>query len=144
MNFNTSKVQGFPVIMATYASANTDHSYEYFYDLFADDGESWLKYLLWTALPSEYTFDGVKEVCLREESENHIGLVATFWFLTEGGSCLVSAFQFAAECLDDNIEFEYSILPHDRFEWLVDSGKPICKGLAECVWPISERGSLNG
>jgi hypothetical protein len=144
MNFSSSKLNDFAVVMATYASANTDYSYDYFYDLFVKDGDNWLNYLLRCVLPSEYTFDGIKEVCLRDESENHIDLVAIFWFLTERGNCLVSAFQFSAECLDDNIEFEYSILSHERFDWLIDTGNPICKTLAECIWPSREKGRLNG
>jgi hypothetical protein len=144
MNFSSSKVNDFAVVMASYASANTDYSYDYFYDLFVKDDDSWLNYLLRCILPSEYTFDGIKEVCLRDESENHIELVAIYWFLTDGGRCLTTAFQFSANCVDDNIEFEYSIIPHDRFNWLNDTDEPICKALSKCVWPNLEKGRLNG
>lgn len=144
MNFSSSKVSDFTLVMATYASENTDYSYNYFYDLFIKDGDNWLNYLLRSALPSEYTFDGIKEVCLREESKNHLELVAIFWFLTDRGRCLTSAFKFMANCIDDNIEYEYSIIPHERFSLLIDINKPICQVLAECSWPSLEKGRLNG
>lgn len=144
MSISSSKVNDFAVVMASYASANTDHSYDYFYDIFVKDNDNWLNYLLRCVLPSEYTFDGIKEVCLRDESENHIDLVAIFWFLTEGGGCLLSALQFSTNCIDDNIVYEYSIIPHERFNLLSNTDKPICHELANCVWPNVEQGRLNG
>jgi hypothetical protein len=144
MNFSSSNASDFSLIMATYASANTDYSYNYFHDLFTKNGDNWLNYLLRSVLSSEYTFDGIKEVCLRDESKNHLELVAIFWFLTDRGRCLVSAFQFVANCVDDNIEYEYSIIPHERFSRLSDTDKPICQVLAECSWPSLEKGRLNG
>lgn len=141
MKMASSMESNLSLAIAKYAAKNTDLSFDYFCDWFKRDEKAYINYILRTAIPSGYTFDGIKEACFMDESENELNIMAIFWYL-DNGNCLVSAFQFLATYAQNTIEYSVSIIPKDDFDKLDSSSESLCKDLSFFNWPKFLTGSI--
>ena len=68
----------FKHLITKYAAEVTGKSESYFIDWFEQRDDNYLDYILYSSVPSDYTYDGVKEFFIREENEQRMSLVCTF------------------------------------------------------------------
>ena len=74
------------------------------------DPDLLLKWLLLTALPTDFCFDGLRHVFERVEDCDSINLVCTIWYLRRHQNP-GAALQFSARHLDSTVRYEYSVVP---------------------------------
>ena len=101
--------------MTRYAVNRTERTEEDMSDWFAEHPAYCINYILRTALPVEYCFDGLKHTFSRVERNDSIQLTCTFWYLTGDGRSTSAALRFRAEVVDEEISFRYTVIPASGF-----------------------------
>ena len=102
-------------VITHYAVSRTKHTAEHFSEWFAEHPDYYINYILRTALPVDFNFDGIKHTYFRLEESDSLQLTCTFWYLTSEGESTSAALRFFAEVEGPEIKYRYSIIPASGF-----------------------------
>ena len=127
-------------VILKYAVNATGRSEEHFRAWFEERQDNYLNYILRTAIPPQYTYDGVKTYFVRKESENTLEIICIFWYL-ENARCLLTALKFNAFVENGEIKFNYSILPKSIYDELLQNDLSL-ESVNKCEWPAFSTGSI--
>lgn len=102
-------------LITHYAVNRTMHTKKSMLDWFAEKSDNCINYILRTALPVEYCYDGLRYTFSRMEDSQELRITCTFWYLTEGGRSLCAALRFYAEAINGQIRYRYSVVPESAY-----------------------------
>lgn len=134
-------------IITHYAANNTKHTTQSISERFAVHPDSYINYILYSALPPPYSFDGIRHTFSRDEENQTLKLVCTFWYLANGGKSHSAALRFEAEAINDQIRYRYSVVPESEFQsynklwseiYLLNGGNP-----SRTEWPEWALGTIS-
>lgn len=132
-------------LITLYAVNRTAHSEQHMLERFAQHPDNCINYILRTALPVEYCYDGLKHTFSRIEESDSSQLICTFWYLSDGESSS-AALRFSAESVQGEIHYRYTIIPATGFPTFDNMDKESQRFLAHLVsnhkWPKWTAGEI--
>lgn len=120
-------------LITRYAVSRTKHPERSMLDRFAEKPDNCINYILRTALPAEYCYDGLRYTFSRTDNNQEFQITCTFWYLVSGGQSLCAALRFDAEATNGQIRYRFSVVPESAYRtydkmwaelYLLEGGDP--------------------